>query len=820
MKRAEGVELRGDPRFWIGGHGLAGSESDLANHLGVDDTRCDRVDPHVGRELGGEHPRPREHRRFGGRVDRRERGGAEGEGARDVHDRTVRALQFGHEGLGQQHRSDEIRGGLRGDRRVRDRADAFVMDDAGRLHERVDGALSCGVDDRASPGLGAHVCGQNAVATSTRCAEHLVTPSPQRLGDGSPDTSTRSGHDHTHVASIERRVMRGKPDTVRGGGDMQDHSHDEPEDAEREAAIAEMALAEGDPSHALHHLANALFDTVGEDTYLDLARRVLDASSIEALFSPNEGHDRRLAAKSVLLHLAGRDAEAIELLAQVAAYRVDLPFERWLAPWITNAKTFDSSTLLSYLMTPSRSTVGRARLRPTEVAHAVAVGEVADAILARDAVPAAFACASGVYRRAGRTADAVSAAERCLAHGESYMGLTMLALAKRVGGDFDGARRAFERAKQIDPEAATTIDADLGRIAWDAGDLAEARRCFERVLAVRPNDHELQVGLQWLRHTTPDEAPSAWGARVKSWVGGATKVVDPEGAVHETRVGRALRPDDTVLIPFATVGWLPESSDATLNVVRKLWDEGTPLDSVRVGVSHLEAPSVRLAFAWSAGHDDPAAVAYEAKVPAGLDPREPWDDVPFVLWRYEGVTPIRALDPPSAEVDAAVSELASHAYHLPRWWELAQVAGARLGPSSAHDIAAAMVHRSRASAPDDVTPWAWLQRRQVAAALLLAHVDTSPTGAGWSTLEAILGGPHDWCVDAAILAAVEIALDRPRFEPLVRVTLEALLDHAPHEGHVCWMDTFATAYPRLPRTSQHFRDRCDAHWERDRHDHG
>jgi tetratricopeptide (TPR) repeat protein len=599
---------------------------------------------------------------------------------------------------------------------------------------------------------------------------------------------------------------------------MEEHSHDEPEDAEREAAIAEMALAQGDPPHALHHLANALFDTVGEDTYFELARRVLAASSIEALFDPNEGLDRRLAAKAVLLHLAGRDPEAIDLLAQVAAYRVDLPFERWLAPWITEASSFDASTILSYLMTPSRSTVGRTKLRPTEVAHAVAVAEVADAVLSRSSMPAALACASGVYRRAGRIDDAIAAAERCLAQGESYMGLTMLALARRVGGDFEGARQAFERAQVVDPDAASTIDADLGRIAWDAGDLVGARRRFERVLAARSDDNELQVGLQWLSHATPEASGSGWGARMKSWVGGATKAVaDPRGAQHEARLGRPLRPDDTVLIPFPTVGWLPEPTDASLGVVRQLWHEGTPLDGVRTTVSCLEAPSVRLAFAWAAGHDDPAAIDYSAKLPAGLDPRLPWDEVAFVLWRYEDLTPVRVLEPPSAEVDDAVSELAAQAYHLPRWWELAAPVARRLGPGKARELAAAMVHRSAAPRPDDLPPWIWLQRRQVAAALLIAHVDTAPTGAGWSTLEAILGGPHDWCVEAAILAAVELALDRPSFEPLVRITLEALLDHAPHEGHVCWMDTFATAYPRLPRTSKHVRDRCDAHW-RHRHD--
>ncbi|MBX3247366.1 MAG: hypothetical protein KF901_09300 [Myxococcales bacterium] len=605
--------------------------------------------------------------------------------------------------------------------------------------------------------------------------------------------------------------------TLRAEVAVDDHSHDEPENAEREAAIAEQALAEGDPQHALHHLTNALFGTVGEETHFALARRVLAASSLNALFEPNEDTDRRLTAKAVMLHVAGHDADAVELLADVAAFRVDLPFERWLAPWVRTASALDPSALLSYLMTPARSTVGRVRLRPSEIAHAAAVSEVADALLARPEQSAeACACASGVYRRAGRTTDAIAAAERSLAFGESYMGLTMLALGKRVAGDFDGAHAAFERAKRIAPGSALTIDADLGRIAWEAGDLVGARQRFEHVLASGTNDTQLEVASQWLRHATAANVTSSWSAPhdpsrlVKSWATGTMRIVDRAGADHETRLGRPLHPDDTVLIPTPTVGWLPDPTDATVNVMRDFADEEESV--VRISVSHLEAPSVRLAFAWTLGHDDPARIPYEAgKIPNNPDPREPWDHVPFVLWRYEGVTPVRALPPPPPDVDAAVSALASRPYHLPRWWELARPVGESLGPTRGRELAAAMVH-SRAPRPVGVAPWTWLQRRQVAAALLIAHVDTSAAGEGWSTLEAILCGPHDWCVDAAILAAVELALDRPLLEPLVRLTLEALLDFAPSEGHVCWMDTFATAYPRLPRTPRHLRDRCDAHW--------
>ena len=53
---------------------------------------------------------------------------------------------------------------------------------------------------------------------------------------------------------------------------------------------------------------------------------------------------------------------------------------------------------------------------------------------------------------------------------------------------------------------------------------------------------------------------------------------------------------------------------------------------------------------------------------------------------------------------------------------------------------------------------------------------SSPWRASTSTIT-------NWAVEAALLAAVELALDHPNVAPLVCVTLESLLEHAPREGH-------------------------------------
>lgn len=596
---------------------------------------------------------------------------------------------------------------------------------------------------------------------------------------------------------------------------MEEHDHDEPLATEREAAIAEHALASGDPVHAAHHLANVLFDTAGDDTYLRLARRVLDAATLDTLIVPDDTRDRRVLMEAVLLHLLGRDAEGLKLLAMVAAYCRDLRIERWLAPWIRDAREpLDPAAFSQYLMLPARTTVGRMHLRPAEVRFAEDVASVADALLEREDTgrdAALLASAASVYRRAGRLEDAIAAAEASVSAAPSDVPLTMLALAKRAAGDWEGARLAFERANAI---YAISREADLARIAWDAGDLEGALTLFERADPER-TDPEINLCVQWLRHALADRPQrlGLWERMKRGVLGAKPPRVPPavEGAAHEARVGRALHPDDAVLLPQPFVGWLPERRDASINALREMLAKG--LTFGRTTVTHMEAPSVRLAIAWSTDAVDAATVDYHTLAIADdPDPREPWDDVPFVLWRYEDDVPFPALPRPGGEVLRAVQALAELPFYLPRWWEEAGRVGPSLGPAHARELAAAMVHAVR-DAPIGMPAWTWLQRQQLAAALLIARVEPRPTadGAAWLTLEAILCGPHDWAVEAAIIAAAELAFDHPHFERLVCATFESLLDNAPREGDICWDLALRTVLPRLPRVSGYLRERCAPH---------
>jgi hypothetical protein len=76
-------------------------------------------------------------------------------------------------------------------------------------------------------------------------------------------------------------------------------------------------------------------------------------------------------------------------------------------------------------------------------------------------------------------------------------------------------------------------------------------------------------------------------------------------------------------------------------------------------------------------------------------------------------------------------------------------------------------------APEDVEPWDWYLRVQVAAALIASHLGDEP----WAEsprrilLEAVLDGPVDWTSTAAVIALLDVARRDEAARPLIVTAL-------------------------------------------------
>jgi hypothetical protein len=251
---------------------------------------------------------------------------------------------------------------------------------------------------------------------------------------------------------------------------------------------------------------------------------------------------------------------------------------------------------------------------------------------------------------------------------------------------------------------------------------------------------------------------------------------------------------------------LPEPTDATIDALRKLTADLEQNPGVLAApgratltLSVLEAPSNRLALVMQLAQLG-ANLTIDCYVEAlqAPDPREPRCPVDFVLWKYAELTPQVAVAPPRPEVAALVAELARCDYDLQGWSQRGRQLASRLsGAQALQDLLGAMVHPS--PAPQGLRAYVWLQRVQIAAAFILAHLDP-----GWKkaarrrALFSLVMGPVDWTCGAAVLALTALALEDAQIRAEVVPLFRSLLNAIPNPGQVCYAHALVYCYLQLP----------------------
>ena len=585
-----------------------------------------------------------------------------------------------------------------------------------------------------------------------------------------------------------------------------DHRHDEgcqhdrqPTPAE-DLEIARRALQAGDHGHAAFHVTAALATNPLQPEWRALFDQIITAA-------PEPEHLLKIGDGAYFAHVAGyayilarldRLAEAFDLLCQVINVVPDRGYHFWAVEWLTRCRDREVKLdpFLRVFSAQIQPTIGRLHLRRSErfslEGAAAMVRELAQTATGKGSA-LFLALASGIARRAGLAEEALEIARRSLEVEPTTTGLISLGLARRLGADPQGAVAAFEEAHALDDDPVYSME--VARALWErapGASLQEALDALERYRqAVGDQDPECELTRDYLR---------------------CRLGLDDEGQWICDCIGEQATPDDVRLLLYPYVGWLPEPADATVNVLRQIYDEmGHVTDGdLKLTLSHIEAPSARLALAlMTHGDTDTAAVGYTYDKVPRPDPREPRRPVEHELWRYIGEaqeTPVQAVPRPDAAVLRAVEELAASPYYLPALWRRAGALGRELGDDAVVSLLGVMVHPSLP--PEGLPGYLWIQRLQHAATLVLGHVDS-----GWSestrrsVLLSLVNGAMDWSTDAAIVALTELALDEPAALPEVAELFLQLLEEIPDEGHSWFGEALAQSFLRLPGRPPHERGR-------------
>jgi tetratricopeptide (TPR) repeat protein len=539
---------------------------------------------------------------------------------------------------------------------------------------------------------------------------------------------------------------------------------------------ARRALEDEDLTAAARHVAAALGDDPNRSEALSLLDDIIAAAEDPLDLVPDDdlpSPSGMVAVHAYILADQGRLPEAIDKLLGVIADRPDVLYIDWVLGWLQRpeaAGRIDVDRLAAFLGTlleqyPALA-APRAGARDTLARLPLFVQ------LVRRTQPADshfLVVASALLRRMGNLDEALKLAREAYTQDPGAQTALCLAATHASREELDQALAAYRKALGHEPG---DVSASIGMadLLVHQNKLTEAIELYAEALEREPGQEAAQPSYDFLKFVT--------GAG-ESW---RDELLDLAAAQPDNERAQRLAQQVT---PY--VGYLPDPPDLTSHLPASAGGAGP----TKVVLPHPEAPSNSLAFDWLARLD-----LSVARVPKP-DPRLPRGRVDYLLWTFDDGRPSVALASPAPGVASAVAELASEPYRLEAWWGHARRLAAQLEPAQVDDLLATMVHPPGVGRMD--RPAAWVYRVQVAAALVIAHLD-----GGWQdsvrrqALLSLANGPMDWTVDAALVALAALARDEEDAAAEIGALFRELRVATPADGTVSYYPALVWCSLRLP----------------------
>jgi tetratricopeptide (TPR) repeat protein len=545
-----------------------------------------------------------------------------------------------------------------------------------------------------------------------------------------------------------------------------------------------------DLKHGAGHLANLLSYDPGHPEWIELLEGYLakagpDPETLiprgEKLYYSTE------AMRAYLWHKKGRLADAVNLLVNAVQAKQDSRYlEAWALGWLEPPGAVESlpEPVGLHLFGLVLNRCPEARMLPVRRLRELQrwarlmerfaqkhPGEGMTTMLR-----------AGLFRKAGMFAEAEAIVRAALQKSPNWHTATALGLVLRQKGDVAEAEKAFQLALKLDPD---DVSARL-----EAGDTF-----FER--------EQWQPALGWYENAVAKEKGQPWA--VPSALFCRWKLTHDERHIREL-VELAKQGNDRArhLFNEEFYGGIPEPHDATANLLRQFRDtivkdpKNAPTGEAQMAVTSLEAPSNFLAFRM-----EMAALKHDLRLTVTVnsiakpDPRNPYEEVKYMLWKYDGTNALPNLPAPSADVVNRIAALAVQRYDDWANWAAASCIAEEVGPERVGEVLAAMVHPP--PVPKGHSALSWLPRVQHAAAQVAAQVDE-----GWEdsarreALLSVLFGPSDWATNAAIRALARIGRENEPFAPDIHDAFQHLADCRPDSGYCCWERTLFSEWLGLP----------------------
>ena len=592
---------------------------------------------------------------------------------------------------------------------------------------------------------------------------------------------------------------------------------EDPLDPENEIWTAKQSIISQELEHAVFHLGRALSADPAHNQALEMLDELIsDAEQPLELAPLVEGVPYTTAAcHAYILAKTKRYPEAMNLLLQVLRVRPDTHYYVWLEQWSSTKNEAEESINPNYLHAFLATWIENYPKFVGNKAWFKLMLKVIPKLLPQlmdnwveEQPPSCLILGASVLRRLDAVDIAMDWAKVAHSRAPSWQTAVGKAMVHAQRDEVEEAISCYHEALQMSPED-LSVPLDLGDLLSKHERYGEGLKWYDRVLKEEP-DHPWAV---------PSRLYVLWLQNGKSDYGEALKkfAADHESNARAKILSEHYEKQQTVFIK-----WLPAPNDSIIDVVKQATSKASTGRLVSLTSSSLETPSARHACNWQLGLSDfdplPDITITKIQSP---DPREPLGNVDFQLWTYEGMNPTTRLPKPSKECSDIVAKLALEPYHLDAWWSYAQYEAQTLLESIDADqlkgeLLSAMVHPP--SLPKDLTPWIWMQRIQISAALILARLELiQETDIKESALSSLLRGPADWSVNAAILALTQLARSHSEHLNEIARLFSERLRSIPEDGPVCYTYPLICNTLRLPGLSEQTRSQLET-WKREFHD--
>ncbi len=585
---------------------------------------------------------------------------------------------------------------------------------------------------------------------------------------------------------------------------------------EQDVALARQAFATGDLKHALHHVGCALATNPMHPEWMQLLNSIIGASPDPLKLTEIGGDTSFIDAANRAYALAWmrRWDEALDLVTDVAEIRPDIPYMLWCEWWLSQPGVLQSMTMDSVMS-----------------------GIVVDILKITSSCPAPTPADDPRM-------PTLQSSERILGgirqtHGrESMVWFGSSMLARRLG-KHDDAQGFASHAYKIEPSWKTAIG--VANALRDVKRIDDAAQWFKKAIEHDKSDvsAHLDMGDMYLDAERYDDAMREYGNAEKKkpdhpWAMASMSYIRwKQNHDHASRLAllrmtedeppnrRARELCDRLDPPRLYVNRLPHPADASSNALDDIFHQmfENPAQhhgsTVKLEMSHVESPSVVASFWLQMEMWGPqVGFDYQVRTIQTPDPRQPKTQVPFALWNWEGTQPRPNVPRPSGNVVTAIHQLASEPFSLEMWTPIAERIAGQLGPGAVRDLLATMVYPPRPPGSNwRVLPW--VQRAQIACALVIAHLDS-----GWhgstrqQALYALLYGPTDWTTGAAMVALGVLARKDPAIRGEVVQAFTWMQSQVPKEGFCCWELPLVTTWLSFPDLDDVTRKRLEQYKDR------